>query len=138
MSANHYIDKERQLIITTWEGKASDVDFIEAINKYQNEIQNHPDYIHFNEIVNLTKVTGYKLTTEGIKTIGQIASSTDKSDLNRKLAIIVNTSLAYGLARMYVTYRGFTKKGKKEINIFKVEKDAFEWVQNKSPQETQI
>ena len=129
MPANHYIDNKRQLIITTWEGEAHDIEFIEAIKKYQKDIQNHPDYIHFNEIVNLSGVTRYKLTTEGIKTIGQIASSTDKTDANRKLALIVNSTLAYGLARMYEAYRSFSRKAQKEISIFRNEKDAFEWIQ---------
>ena len=129
MPANHYIDNKRQLIVTTWEGEARDIEFIEAIKKYQKDIQNHPDYINFNEIVNLSGVTRYKLTTEGIKAIGQIASSTDKSDVNSKLAIIVNTTFAYGLARMYDAYRSFSKKSQKKINIFKNEKDAFEWIQ---------
>ena len=129
MPANHYIDNDRQLIITTWEGKVHDVAFIEAIKKYQKDIQNHPDYIHFNEVVNLSGVTGYKITTEGIKTISQIASSTDKTKINRKLAIIVSTPVAYGLARMYKAYRDFSKNSQKEINIFKNEQDAFEWIQ---------
>ena len=129
MPANHYIDNKRQLIVTTWEGEARDVEFIEAIKKYQKDIQNHPDYIHFNEVVNLSGVTRYKLTTEGIKTIGQIASSSDKDDVKRKLAIIVTSTLAYGLTSMYKAYRSFSKQAQKEINIFKNEKDAFEWIQ---------
>lgn len=129
MPASHYIDNKRQLIITTWEGKAHDIEFIEAIKKYQKDIQNHPDYIHFDEIVNLTGVTVVKLTTEGIKTISQIAASTDKTEINRKLAIIVSSPVAYGLARMYMAYRSFSKKAQKEISLFKNEKDAFEWIQ---------
>lgn len=130
MPANHYIDNKAELIVTTWEGEANDVDFIEAIKKYQKYIQNQPDYISYNEIVNLSGVTDIKLTTEGIITIGQIASNTDKSEVNRKLAIIVSSSLAYGLARMYVAYRGFIKKSQKEVRIFKNEKDTFDWLQN--------
>ena len=129
MPANHYVDTKRQLIITTWEGKAHDIEFIEAIRKYQKDIQSHPDYINFNEIVNLSGVTGYKLTAEGIRSIGKIASSTDKTDANKKLAIIVSTTLAYGLARMYEAYRSFSKKAHKKINIFKNESDALEWIQ---------
>ena len=129
MPANHYIDNKRQLIITTWEGKAHDIEFIEAIKTYQEDIQNHPDYINYNEIVNLSEVTGFKLSNEGIKTIGQIASNTDKSNGNRKLAIIVSSNLAYGLARMYVAFRSFSEKSKKEISIFKNENDAVEWIQ---------
>ena len=129
MPANHHIDNKRQLIITTWEGEARDIEFVEAIKEYQKDIQNHPDYICFNEILNLSGVTGYKITTKGIKTISQIASNTDKTEINRKLAIIVGSNLAYGLARMYETYRSFSKKAQKEINIFKNEKDALEWIQ---------
>jgi len=129
MPANHYIDNKRKLIITTWEGKAHDIEFIETIKKYQKDIQNHPDYINYNEIVNLSEVTSFKLSTEGIKTIGQIASNTDKSNENRKLAIIVSSNLAYGLARMYEAYRNLSKKSQKEISIFKKEKDAIEWIQ---------
>ncbi len=128
MPANHHIDNEAKLIITTWEGEARDIEFIEALRKYQSDIQNHPDYIYYNEVVDFTKVGAVKLTTEGIKNIGVIASTTDNNEINRKLAIIVSSSLAYGLARMYEAYRSFSKNAHKEIRIFKTEKDAFEWV----------
>ena len=129
MPANHHIDNKNKLIITTWEGEARDIEFIEAIKKYQNDIQNHPDYINYNEIVNLSKVTSFKLTTKGIKTIGEIASTTDKKEINRKLALIVNSNLAFGLARMYEAYRSFSKSANKEIRVFKNEKNAFEWIE---------
>ncbi|MDH5387845.1 MAG: STAS/SEC14 domain-containing protein [Gammaproteobacteria bacterium] len=128
MPAIHTIDNEIRLLITIWEGVACDLDFIKAIKKYQNDIQNHPDYISYNEVVDFTKVTGVELSIEGIKNIGLIASTTDLNDVNRKLAIIVSSNLAYGLARMYEAYRSFEKKAHKEIRIFKNEKDAFEWV----------
>ena len=129
MPANHHIDSKAQLIITTWEGEARDNEFIEAIKKYQEDIQNHPDYINYNEIINLSEVTDFKLTTEGIKTMGYIASTTDQNEVNRKVAFIVNSNLAYGLSRMYEVYRGFSKNAQKEIGIFRNEKDALEWVQ---------
>lgn len=128
MPANHFIDSKAQLLITTWEGEALDIDFIEAIKKYQKDIQNQPDYINYNEVVDFSNVTKIRLTTDGIKNIGAIASNTDKDEAGRKLAFIVSSSLAYGLARMYEAYRGFTKKSHKDIRIFKSEKDAFEWV----------
>ena len=130
MPANHKIDNSNKLIITTWEGEAHDNEFIEAIKKYQKEIQNHPDYINYNEIVNLSEVTKINISTEGIKTIGSIASSTDKYEINAKLAIIVNSTLAFGLARMYEVYRGFSKKSLKKIRIFKNEIKALEWIKN--------
>lgn len=129
MPANHHVDSKAQLIITTWEGEACDTEFIEAIKKYQKNIQNHPDYISYNEVVNLSKITRIKLTTEGIRLIGKIAVTTDQNEVNRKLALIVSSNLAYGLSRMYEAYRRFSKNAHKEIRVFKNEKDAFEWVQ---------
>jgi len=128
MPANHSIDNQAHLIITTWQGEARDVDLIEALKKYQAEIQNHPDYIAYNELVNFSNVTGIKLTTEGIKNIGKMASKTDKHEMHRKLAFIVSSNLAFGLARMYEAYRSFSKTANKEIRIFKNEKDALEWI----------
>lgn len=129
MPVNHNIDTKAQLLITTWEGEARDIELIEAIKKYQKDIQNHPDYINYNEVVDFSNVTSIKLTTEGIINIAAIASATDQNEVNRKLAFIVSSKLAFGLARMYETYRGFSKKTHKKIRIFKTEKDAFEWVQ---------
>lgn len=128
MPANHHIDNNNQLIVTTWEGVACDIEFIEAIKKYQNNIQNRPDYINYNEVVDLSKVTVLKLTTKGIKTIGTIASNTDTKEINKKLALIVSSNFAFGLARMYEAYRSFSKNANKEIRVFKNETEAFKWV----------
>ena len=129
MPANHHIDNNNQIIVTTWEGEARDIEFIEAIKKYQNNIQNHPNYINYNEVVDLSKVTSLKLTTEGIKTISSIASTTDTKDINKKLALIVSSNLAFGLARMYEAYRSYSKNANKEIRVFKNEMEAFKWAQ---------
>lgn len=128
MPANHHIDRKAQLLITTWEGEACDVEFIKAIKKYQNNIQNHPDNINYNELVDFSNVTSIKLTTEGIKNIGEIASNTDKNEAHRKLAFVVSSQLAFGLARMYEVYRSFSKKAQKELRIFKNVKDALKWL----------
>ena len=128
MPAKHNIDNSSQLLITTWEGEAVDIDFIEAIKKYQQDIQNNSDYHHFNEIVDLTNITGIKLTTNGIKHISSIASNTDINRVSTKLDLIVSSNLAFGLARMYEAYRSLSKDVNKEIRVFKNATDAFEWI----------
>jgi len=132
MPAKHHINNASQLLITTWEGEAVDVDFIEAIKKYQKDIQSNSDYHHFNEIVDLTRITGIKLTTNGIKHISSIASSSDQNRANTKLALIVSSNLAFGLARMYEAYRSMSRNINKEIRVFKNEDDAFVWINEKT------
>jgi hypothetical protein len=59
MPANHHIDHDAKIILTTWEGIADDSELIEALNNYQTNIQNHPDYIDYNEIIDLTHAFKY-------------------------------------------------------------------------------
>lgn len=128
MPANHHIDNDARLIITTWEGEALDIDFIEALKKYQQDIQCHPDYINYNELVNLQGITNIKLTTAGLINIGKIASSTDQDEIGRKLALVVGTNKAFFLARTYKVYRTFSKTSYKHIRIFMDESEARQWL----------
>lgn len=132
MSAIHHIDHDAKVILTSWEGIANDNGIIDALDNYQKNIQNHPEYIDYNEIIDTTHASSIKLTPKGINTLGTLASKTDPNQPNKKLAIIVNSNLAFGLARMYVTYRSFSLKASKDIRIFKNEKDALDWVKNKT------
>ena len=129
MPAKHAIDTKAMLLITTWEGEAIDNEFIEAIKKYQSDIQCNRDYHGFNEVVDFRKVTKIKLTTKGITNIGSIASSTDNTGVKTKLVFIVSSDLAYGLVRMYEAIRSFSANATKTVKVFKNESDAFEWVQ---------
>ena len=128
MPAKHTINTDAKLLITEWEGDAIDIDFIEALKKYQSDIQSQNEYRNFNEIVDLTKVTSFKLTTDGLRNIGSIAANTDSHDAVTKLAIIVPSKFAYGLARMYEVYRSFSNKSTKNIHIFRNETDALHWI----------
>ena len=128
MPAEHDIDIQARLLITTWEGVAIDIDFIEAIKKYQQDIQGQKDYRDFNEVVDLTNVTVMKLTIDGLKKISSVASTTDQNRSSTKLAIIVLSNLVYGIAKIYQAYRSFSNNSKKELRVFKNKNDAFEWV----------
>ncbi len=133
MPAKHYIDNKAKLIITTWEGEAIDNDCIEELRRYQDDIQSKPDYFGYNEIVNFSKVTNFQLTTEGLRNIGHIALRTDQSNGNRKLGIVVNSNLAYTLAKMYIVFRNFAPSANKKIRVFKNENDALEWLNKEAP-----
>jgi hypothetical protein len=128
MSALHTIDHASKLIVTTWEGGVTDVEFIDAFKKYQEEIQKNQDFIGYNEVLDVTNASNIKLSSEGIEYLADLASVTDQDVHHRRFAIIVNSPLAYGLARMYAIYRGFTKSRTKSLRVFNDRKKAFEWV----------
>jgi hypothetical protein len=134
MPAKHFIDKKAKLIITTWEGDAVDIEFIEAITKYQKDIQLNPEYIMYNEVANFCEITSIKLTPKGLKRIGRIASKTDQHKLKSKLALVVSSGTAFNLARVYASFRNIQSGTNKEIRIFKNEVEAMEWAQVKAIQ----
>ena len=132
MPAKHFIDKEAKIIVTTWVGDAVDIEFIEAITKYQKDIQLNPEYIEYNEVADFCKITSIKLTPKGLKTIGRIASKTDQYKFNSKLALVVSSGAAFNLARIYASFRNIQNGTNKEIRIFKSEVEAMGWAQNKT------
>ncbi|MEH6471167.1 MAG: hypothetical protein V7752_07950 [Halopseudomonas sp.] len=127
MPAIHSIDNHAKIILTIWEGEAVDADLIDAIENYQQQVQNDPDYLGYNEVVDFSDVTKIKLTSAGIKNISRIAAKSDRSETQTRLAFIVSSKLAFGLARMYETYRSFGQKNK-EVRVFRNKDDAYEWV----------
>ena len=102
---------------------------IEAIEKYQREVQSRPDYMNYNEVVDLSKGTNIKLTTTDLKNIGKVASRTDEAENKKKLAFIVSSNKAFFFARMYTMFRSFFKNSNKDIRVFNNESEAFEWLQ---------
>lgn len=134
MPEKHSIDNEKRLIITTWLGEATEVELINALTRYQRDIKVHPCYQTYNEIVDLRGVEGLKVTYGGIREISEIAVKTDQADITTKLAIIVGSSLAFGLARMYITYRNFASNSNKEIKVFTEISEAHKWIETKIKQ----
>ena len=132
MPAKHNIDDKNKLITTTWSDTATDGELIDALIKYHREIRSNPDYHSYNEILDLREVGTIKLTTEGIQRIGEIAVKTDQVYIKTKLAIVVSSPLAYGLARMYESYRNFAPNPNKEIQVFNEICEAHEWIEMKT------
>jgi hypothetical protein len=132
MSIQHHIDNEAQLIIVTWEGDVNDFELIETITKYQKDIQSNPEYVNYNEVLDFSKVSSanFKPSTTGLKYIGEIASRTDQTGANKKLAIIVNSNKAFVKARIYIAYRSFTRNSNKEVRIFMNQDRAYKWAKN--------
>jgi hypothetical protein len=128
MPATHEIDDHGKLITTSWYEAAVDSALIESLSKYQREIRSLPQYASYNEILDFTQATTFKLSTQGIRELVEIAVKGDAPSVRTKLAIVVTSPVAFGLARMYQTYRSFAPNASKEVHIFKNLAEALEWI----------
>ena len=128
MVANHHIDDTHKLIFTTWEGAATDADCTSAMKNYLVKFSGNAYYSHYNEMVDCRNVTHIDVTPAGICKLSKMASEFDKNRSHTKLALLVSSDLAYGMARMYELYRSAIPGTRKDIRVFKKENDALEWI----------
>jgi len=132
MPSIHNIDHERKLIITSWEGDIHDQELISTLIAYQKNIQSQPELTDFHELLDFTQARKIKLSRYGIRNLSKIAVLTDAQRSHTKLAIIVNSALAYGFARMYIAYRSFSNDSSKDIQVYRNYHDAMNWITNTS------
>jgi len=128
MPATHYIDNEAKLIITRWEGEATDTNFEEALKIYLNHIRSDPNCFGYNEIVDIRKASPMNITIKGLLTIGRIATDTEINENNMRMALVVKSGLALSFSNLYIFYRNMGRGDRKKISVFVNEDEAYEWV----------
>ncbi len=127
MPAEHSTDHSAKIITTIWSGEATDSALLDALQKYQETFAGHA-YRGYNEIVDFGAAGSFKLTVAGIRSIAQLAVKTDVDGARSKLAVVVSQPVAYGLGRMYETYRSLLPGGK-DVSVFKSYAEALRWIE---------
>lgn len=129
MNVLHTIDKDRKLIITTITAKEVDVKgFIDDFSRYQHKIRSIEEYRDFDELVDFQRVEEINISADDIRQFGNFTANTDFGGHQTKLALLVSTQTAYGLARMYEAYRGMNPNANKTVEVFYDENDAYRWL----------
>src|SRR5262249_13141808 len=110
MSIEYKIDHARRLVTAKGRGILTG----EAIMKYQREVWSKPEVMGFNELVDMSEVEEFDLpTVKGMKDLAMLSASMDTRGRS-KFAIVAPTDEAFGLGRMYETYRRL-EGGSKEV-----------------------
>jgi hypothetical protein len=119
MPAYFRIDKEHRLVLTTISGVFTLADGL----AHQEKLLKDPDFAPtFSQLIDFTQVTKVQVGIEEVRRLAQ--TSIFSSDARR--AILVNSELAFGLARMFVVFR--ESSGEKGVRVFRVLDDALSWV----------
>jgi hypothetical protein len=119
MPAFYKIDKERKLVMTTYSG----VLMIAESLGHQEKLPKDPDFDpSFSQLFDVTHVTEVQLTAEDVRTLAR--TSVFSPDSRR--AILVDSDLKFGLARMFEVLRD--TMGEKGIRVFRNLEDALDWI----------
>ena len=128
MPAIHSIDDKAKLLVTVWEGEATDENFEAALKKYIEDFRSNTDYYAYNELVDLTKANPIKISIKGLLSMGRIATQSNADESQKRMALVVESDFAYSLANMYIFYRNAGKRNRKKIAVFTDQLKAYKWV----------
>lgn len=90
---------------------------------HQDRLRKDPDFSReFSQLMDFTQVTEVALTSEDIY---RLAKASVFSPHSRR-AILVDSDLKFGLARMFETFRDI--RGEKGIRVFRRLDEALDWI----------
>ena len=124
------IDHERKLVIARGYGRLTDVELF----SYQREAWSGKDVIGYNELVDMTLVSEIASpSAQRLQALASIAAHMDPETLPSRFAIVAPGDLAYGLARMFQSYRELENTSTKDVRVFRVLSDALAFLKISEP-----
>ena len=96
------IDHERRLVLASGCGTLTDQD----VFGYQREVWSRPDVVGYKELIDMSEVDHIALPSANrVRDLAQLSAGMDQGSAGSKSAIVAPSDIAFGLGRMYQTYR---------------------------------
>jgi len=121
MPIEYRIDHDRKLVLTKALGTVTDQD----VFGYQRDVWSRDDTAGYDELVDMTEVEHIaQPSVDRIRQLASLSASMDAASLDSKLAIIAPQNIAFGLGRMYATYRQMEAQSRKQVEVFRSRGEA--------------
>jgi hypothetical protein len=127
MPIEYHIDHSRRLVVARGKGVFSGVDIFE----YQREVWSRPDVVGYDELVDMSGVTEIAAPNpagDNFRALATESAATDPAETPTKFAIVAGEQFAFGLARMYQSYRELEPKSTKEVRVFRTLAEAMAYL----------
>jgi hypothetical protein len=125
MPIDHEIIPELRLVIARGSGTLT----LDDLMQYQMQVWSDPKVEGFDEIADVTAVENfdYKGSTD-VRALAKLSAQMDWVNKSNKFAIVAANETAYGLARMYQSYRDAQSISRKEVQVFETMEQARMWL----------
>jgi len=125
MPIDHEIIPELKLVIARAFGTLT----LDELMQYQMKVWGDPRVEGYDEIVDVSAVEhfDYKDSTD-VRTLAKLSAQMDWVNKSHKFAIVAANETAYGLARMYQSYRDAQSISLKEVQVFETMEQARMWL----------
>jgi hypothetical protein len=128
MPIEHRIDRERRVVFAAGHGVFSDQDVFE----YQRGVWSDPSLVGYDEVVDMSDVTEVSMPSAmRARDLAVVAARMDSPGTASRLAIVAPADFAYGLARMYASYRALQQEGTKTVRVFRAMDEAIAWLEGR-------
>lgn len=125
MSIVYEINRDAKLVFARVVGVLTHDDIV----GYQRDVWSRSDVEGFDEIVDASAVERIEYeSSRRVNETASLAASSDSKEHITRLAIVAVTPDAYGLARMYQTYRETTPGNTKAVRVVRSLEEAHTWL----------
>jgi hypothetical protein len=103
------------LVVARGSGTVTDADVFD----YQHEVWSRPDVVGYDELVDMSAVETIAVPTDSrVQQLAAESAAMDPPGCAAKFAIVAPKPLAFGLGRMYQTYRELDRRSTKQVRVF--------------------
>lgn len=121
MPIEYRIDHDRKLVLAKGRGTVTDQD----VFGYQRDVWSRDDTAGYDELVDMSEVEHIALpSVDRVRQLASLSADMDAPSLASKLAIIAPQNVAFGLGRMYATYRQMEARSRKHVEVFRSRGEA--------------
>ena len=125
MSIEFTIDHAHRLVTATGRGTLTGED----VFGYQRDVWSRSDVQGYNELMDMREVERIDLRSiDNLRALAELSASMDVPARSSKFAIVATSDEAYGLGRMYETYRRLDGKSTKQVAVFRTLSEAYEFL----------
>lgn len=125
MPIEFYCDHERRIVFARAKGILTD----EEVFSYQKEVWSREDTIGYDEVIDMSGVEIIASKSgDRMRDLATLSASMDSRSSRTKFAIVAPDDLAYGMGRMYETYRTMDERSTREVAVFRGMEEAMAWI----------
>jgi len=101
--------------------------------QYQQQVWSSPEVRGYNQLVDASDMGHVDIpfpSADAMRELSSLAASMDDPSTRTRFAIVATSAFAYGLARMYATYRALDARSTRVVSVFRSVEDATAWLES--------
>ena len=128
MPITYEIHHERKLVHARITGTFTRDDAFQ----YQTTVWSQPTVRGYDQLVDASEMGNVDIpfpSADAMRELAGLAASMDDPAVKTRFAIVATSAYAYGLARMYATYRALDARSTRSVSVFRSVEDAMAWLE---------